>query len=31
MWGEALFCLDFFITFSSMEKVKAQRLERHQT
>jgi hypothetical protein len=29
MRGAALFCLDFLFTFSSMEKVKAQRLERY--
>ncbi|MEQ8303127.1 MAG: hypothetical protein RIB47_07030 [Cyclobacteriaceae bacterium] len=29
-WAEAFLGLDFLFTFSSMEKVKAQRLERQQ-
>ena len=30
MWAEAFLGLDFLFTFSSMEKVKAQRLERNR-
>jgi hypothetical protein len=31
LWAEAFFCLVFLFTFSSMEKVKAQRLERRHS